>query len=134
MLATAGLDGTVRIWRAVDGQRLRTLTGHEADIYGVSFSPDGELLATASLDGIRVWDARSGAALRVIDGHVGAVYAIGFNAEGTLLASGGFDRTIRIWEPCPGCLDPEALLALARERVTRELTAEERATFLGETS
>jgi hypothetical protein len=37
---------------------------------------------------------------------------------------------LRTWDACTGCLDPQALLALARKAVTRDFTAAERATLL----
>ena len=41
-------DNTVRLWDATTGSPLRTLTGHTSWVYSVSFSPDGNTLASAS--------------------------------------------------------------------------------------
>src|SRR5262249_8243402 len=46
-LASAGSDGTVRLWDAASGQERATLTGHAGPVNGVAFSPDGGTLASA---------------------------------------------------------------------------------------
>ena len=48
-IATAGADNTVRIWRS-DGSLLQTIGGHKDWVYGLSFSPDDKLVASASED------------------------------------------------------------------------------------
>jgi hypothetical protein len=37
---------------------------------------------------------------------------------------------VRIWDACSGCRRPKELLRIARERLTRKLTAAERREFL----
>lgn len=42
--------GTIRLWDPATGRLFRTLEGHNSIVYSVSFSPDGRLLASGSLD------------------------------------------------------------------------------------
>ena len=55
-LATAGHDGTVRIWDPSSGEQLLALDGHDALVSSVAFSPDGSQLASIGAEGmVRVW-------------------------------------------------------------------------------
>ncbi|NDJ36719.1 MAG: hypothetical protein GYB64_18865 [Chloroflexi bacterium] len=55
-IATLSLDGTVRIWDT-EGEELTVLEGHQSDVGGIDYSPDGALLASAAGDQIiRVWN------------------------------------------------------------------------------
>jgi len=47
LIATAGRDGTARLWDPATGEHRHTLTGHRGSVLAVAFSPDGRLLATA---------------------------------------------------------------------------------------
>ena len=58
------------------GTVLRTLTGHTWDVRSVSFSPDGQTLASGSYKEIRLWDISTGTALRTLTGHTDAVYSV----------------------------------------------------------
>jgi len=49
---------------------VRTLKGHTGHVYGVSISPDGRLLASASGDmTIRLWNLETAELIRTLTGH-----------------------------------------------------------------
>jgi WD40 repeat protein len=61
LLATAGTDDTVRLWRVSDRGLVRVIGPETSPVHDLVFSPDGQLLAGASQDAtIRVWDAATG--------------------------------------------------------------------------
>ncbi|GAA3453049.1 Hsp70 family protein [Dactylosporangium matsuzakiense] len=96
-VASAGADGTVRLWD--DTGPGRTLTGHTDPVTAVAFDPAGTLLASAGIDStIRLWDPTSGAHLHTLDGHDGAVHALAFTPDGAILASAGADGAVRLWD------------------------------------
>jgi WD40 repeat protein len=61
--------------------------------------------------------------------HPDGVENVAFSPNGRSVATLDFAGVIRIWDACNGCTNPAALTALARSRVTRQLTDDERRTF-----
>jgi hypothetical protein len=94
-LATCTIAGTVKLWDAATGQQLSTLTtgeykgGAMNNLHNVTFSPDGSLLAAATVNTtvpgastVRVWEAGTGkAVLNLLGGYVA------FSPNGTRLAT-----------------------------------------------
>jgi hypothetical protein len=49
-VATAGIDGTARLWNLSSGQQLAEFKGHQDSVLSMTFSPDGKSLAIVGHD------------------------------------------------------------------------------------
>jgi WD40 repeat protein len=59
ILATAGTDNRIHLWRVADGALLTSIEGHTDSVVSLEFSADGALLASGSWDGtVRLWESR----------------------------------------------------------------------------
>jgi WD40 repeat protein len=97
-IATAGLDGIVRLWRA-DGsgptQRIRI----GVPLLSVRFRPNGRRLVTAGQDGVvRISDVHGGPVLGALMRHRGQATGAAFVAHGQVVSTGE-DGTLRRWAP-----------------------------------
>jgi WD40 repeat protein/tRNA A-37 threonylcarbamoyl transferase component Bud32/tetratricopeptide (TPR) repeat protein len=102
-LATAGADGTVRVWSAATGEQAHLLRGHTGAVTRLAFSPDGALLASGGMDGtVRVHDTRASRLLRAHAAHPPNGVCLAFSPDGKWLASGGGDGKVRFWETATG--------------------------------
>ncbi len=118
---TSSWDGTARVWDAASGELLLTLAGHQGRLWDATLTPDGERIATAGADGALIlWDAESGEQLFILSSQPGGILSLAFSPDGKFLAASGADGSVRVY-----VMPIEALMALARDRLTRELTAEE---------
>jgi WD40 repeat protein len=78
------------------------LTGHSSGLYAVTFSPDGNLLASANWDNtVRLWDTSDPnnpqPVGQPLQGHTGSVSSVAFSPDGKTLASSSRDDTVRLW-------------------------------------
>ncbi len=101
LVATAGRDGTARIWSAHDGTSVARLP-HPRPVVWVAFSPSGDRLATACLDGhVRIF-SRAGALLADLDTG-SSVAHLSWSPSGDRLASAG-EAGARLWNSASGAL------------------------------
>lgn len=112
LIATAGTDNVVWLWRA-DGNAVGRLPGHSNWVRGVAFSPDGSRLASVASDGmLRVWDVerlRCEHAIAISERRLWAVVwlsesevAIGGDSGEVFRVSVRDNRTDVEWSECHG--------------------------------
>ncbi|NEU75090.1 hypothetical protein PI95_021660 [Hassallia byssoidea VB512170] len=114
LLATASDDKSIKLWQlpnmtlrfSLEGlDKLPTGLGHRDAVYGVSFSPDGQTLASAGAEGwVKLWRTRDGYMIKTLIGHEHEVNNVTFSPNGDILASASADATIKLWRVKDGKL------------------------------
>lgn len=102
LVATAGNDLRVKLWRMSDGTPVREFSGHESHVYNVAFHPNGARLVSCDLKGTLIdWDVATGAEARRLaapDLHkydptfkadIGGARGMAFSRDGQRLAACG---------------------------------------------
>jgi WD40 repeat protein len=99
LLAAAGNDRQIRLWRSDSHQLIRTFTGHQDSIYQVTFSHNGKYLASASNDRtIKIWSVADGQLLHTLSGHSDGVYGVTFSPDDKTLATASADNQVWLWD------------------------------------
>ncbi|KAF8180135.1 WD repeat-containing protein slp1 [Pholiota molesta] len=91
-------NGDVELWDVESGQKLRTMSGHQAQVATLSWHQ--HILSSGCGDG-SIWhhDVRI-PRHKVMEllGHTGEVCGLKWRTDGELLASGGNDNVVNIWD------------------------------------
>lgn len=114
-------EGSAWVHDAESGKEVMKLTGHQAPVLSVAFSPDGQKMVTASMDEtVRIWDAATGKQLHELKGHAAGVQVARFSPDGAKILSHsratklakdgnstwGFeayeDAAVRVWDSATG--------------------------------
>lgn len=95
LLASDGIDGTVRIFSA-GGEELATMPGHSRYVHSVRWNNAGDRFATASVDDrVMVWSAAERKRLATLDAQFELSAA--WSPDGRRLASGTGSDFVKIW-------------------------------------
>ena len=117
LLASAGYDGTTRIWNLSDGRERSTLEdridkksrmkaqfrGRVTEIASAAFSPDGAFFVTAGKDTTaKLWDVTVGSLRQVLEKRSevtpGVVTALAFQPNTSVLAIGYERKRVELWD------------------------------------
>lgn len=97
-------DGTIRIWDIETASQIgESLKGHTDSVGDVTYSHDGNMIASCSEDGfIKMWDAETGGQARTIKSRKDHVIRIAFTHDDKLLLAMSRDRSyanymVEIW-------------------------------------
>jgi WD40 repeat protein len=111
-LASAGADGTIRIWDATplrgdERQEMRSFDQHPDEVWRIAVSPDGRRIASGGFRmPVKVWDATPGAVTAEFRGHPFVCFDLAWQPrDGSRIASTGWDGkqfSVRVWDPQTG--------------------------------
>jgi len=94
-LATAAVDGTVKLWKVADASLLRTI--NQSDVDSLAFSPDGLKLATGDAWGnVDIWQVSNGSLYMTLAG-VAMVGCVAYSPVSNVIAAGYTDGTVILW-------------------------------------
>ncbi|KZL47740.1 hypothetical protein A2T98_21600 [Nodularia spumigena CENA596] len=83
--------------QAVYGTQERNRLSHNSWVSSVSFSPDGQILASGYADNsIKLWGS-NGSLLATLTEHQDSVNSLSFSPNGKMLASASSDNSIKLW-------------------------------------
>lgn len=109
LLATAGSDATtesksgiINLWKRERNQwklwqSLKGKEGHQSPVQSVTFSPDGQLIASSSEDNtVKLWSS-NGNLIKTLYGHTNIVTQVTFSPDGQFLASVDGNSQVILW-------------------------------------
>jgi len=96
ILALGGYDGTLKLWN-FNNKELKKLGKHERRVTSVSFSPDGQMIASANDEEntVKLWNI-DGKDPKTLRGHEAWVTSVSFSPDGQIIAS-AHDNTVKLW-------------------------------------
>jgi len=88
----------IEIWDLANPDTSLVFGGHKDGISMIAFSPDGDTLASASVDNtIKLWSLSRQCEIATLRGHREGVMGVAFSPDGKTLASASGDRSCKLW-------------------------------------
>ncbi|MGW2834962.1 nSTAND1 domain-containing NTPase [Streptomyces sp. NPDC001286] len=130
-LATGGDDDIVRLSDTTTGAVRRAFRAGTDGVDALAYTWDGHALATVGGDNkVELWNPDRGS-FRTLAAPVDTVWSLAFSPDGHILATVG--TTVQLWKVAASLRPAQAVERICRT-VNRDLTSEERAAYLHDTS
>jgi len=111
LLATAGVDLTVRVWKVSNGEIVSSRVSTAEHIHAIAWAPDGKRLALGEDEDVKVWNVVGAEEPTKFGRHSAEVTALSYSPDGTQLASSSKDGSICLWgvesQKCDTRLQPK---------------------------
>jgi WD40 repeat protein/tRNA A-37 threonylcarbamoyl transferase component Bud32 len=107
------VPGEAVLWDLSEGRTIWTLPGRiepgsHSGFAHVTFSPDGERLATSEGRTVRIWKAATGQVILTLPSLERSVTRLAYSPDGSRLAAASLDGSVKVWDALTG----ETCLAL----------------------
>ena len=90
------LQKLISLYRPVPAKELAICRGHEAPVYSVCITNDGQIVSGSQDKTVRIWDMQ-GSQLAVCRGHQDWVSSVCVTNDGKIVSSSR-DETVRVWD------------------------------------
>src|SRR5262249_43835432 len=102
-MATAHVEGTIRLWDLAGQKLLHGFPGHKGECSSIAFCPWGKLLVSGGADGqVKIWALAARECLHNLTGHDRYVHCVTWCPDGKRIATTGSDQAIKLWDPRTG--------------------------------
>jgi WD40 repeat protein len=98
ILASTGLDGTLRFWTVVGGDEVTCVPLKSQGVLQLAFAPDGRSIAVSTDHAVLLLGAPDGELRQRYEVPVKGVYGVSISPDGRYLANAAADGRVRIWE------------------------------------
>lgn len=124
LVASVGMDKSLRFWGTDFGDCHRAIHAHDDYITQVEFLEDTHYVFTVSMDGsVKQWDGDNWTMIQLFRQHQRGLWAVSVTANGTCVATAGADRCIRCFLRTQDIVFPHE----EEERMAQEAMDEETA-------
>lgn len=96
-LASAGMDGTIRVWEPQSGRMIHELKADAGAVHAIAYRPDSRQLASVGAEGIvKIWAADSGNLLGLVSTLCDRVTSLAYSSDGARLLAAGDDGVVHL--------------------------------------
>ncbi|OLP19845.1 hypothetical protein BST81_03465 [Leptolyngbya sp. 'hensonii'] len=100
LIASAGDDGTIRLWDGRSGESVKTLFAGEDRIWTLAFSPQGNFLASGGQNSLlKLWEVQTGQCWKTVQGAENQTMPFGFSPNDQIVYTYSYrEQHLRHWD------------------------------------